>query len=96
LLAAGCALNFAFLIVFAHLFQNTPDHELIYGPTLAMRMTLWLPILAAALTLVCTLAIPRLLAAGPFAARFHRLAILAASLGFIPLLIYWNLLGFNY
>jgi hypothetical protein len=98
MLAAACLINLMFLFGIAFQLTNTTDDALVCGPTPQLRLILWLPPLAAILTLAGSARAMRLLAdAGASRlTRLHRTAIAAIAIGFLPLLAYWNLLGFNY
>lgn len=98
MLAAGCLINLLFLLGFAYLLTHTTDDALVCGPPVEMRRMLLLPLLAAVLTLAGSARAARLLtdARTSRLTRLHRTAIAAIAIGFLPLLAYWNLLGFNY
>jgi hypothetical protein len=98
MLAAACLINLMFLFAFGFALVHTTNDAFVCGPPPGMRLTLWLPPLAAILTLAGSARAARLLADHglPLAARLHRTAVALAAIAFLPLLAYWNLLGFNY
>jgi CubicO group peptidase (beta-lactamase class C family) len=98
MLAAACLINVMFLIGFGFVLTNTTSDAFVCGPPPEMRLMLWLPPLAALLAVLGSArAVPLLVdAALSPVARLHRTLIAAVAIGFLPLLAYWNLLGFNY
>jgi hypothetical protein len=98
MLAAGCVINLLFLVGFGVALATTTSDAFLCGPSPEIRLMLWLPPAAALLTLAGGARAARLLAdaASSPVARLHRTAVAVAAIGFLPLLAYWNLLGFNY
>ena len=89
-------LIFAFLIgTLVMIASDTPGFFQV--PTL-FTILLWLPIIAAVLTIPLVVFVVRLWLQdeGSIARRIHLSLIAVAMLGFVPYLWYWGILGFNY
>ena len=98
MLAAACLINLLFMVGFGFALANTPDDALVCGPPVGMVFMLWLPLMSTLLTLAGSARAARLVTDTALSrfTRLHRTAIAAIAIGFLPLLAYWNLLGFNY
>jgi CubicO group peptidase (beta-lactamase class C family) len=98
MLAAACLINLLFLFGITFVCSQTTDDAFVCGPPTDVPRMLLLPLLAGLLTLLGSARAAWLLTRARLSrlARLHRAAVAAIAIGFLPLLAYWNLLGFNY
>jgi len=90
--------NIAFLVGVLFAMLGVDQYEFFLGLPTAMRFLLVLPIVSTALLLFLLPAAFWTVATGAFstAARTHYAIVALTALAFVPFLVYWNLLGFNW